>query len=209
MAKIEPFEKFGDDYDEWFNRNRDLYVAELKAIQYFIPDTTISEGLEVGVGTGRFAQPLGIKTGVDPSKYMAERARQRGIRTCLAIAEDLPFFDSVFDIVLMVTTICFVDDVMQSFKEAYRVLKPGGVFIVGFVDKESDLGRHYLEKKNRSRFYTQATFFTVPEVRCYVEQTGFQAIQFRQTLISAMPTKNIDGYGKGAFVVIKAVKKAI
>lgn len=38
-----------------------------------------------------------------------------------------------FDYALMVTTICFVDDIETSFQEAWRVLRTEGVFAVGFV----------------------------------------------------------------------------
>jgi hypothetical protein len=37
------------------------------------------KGLEVGVGTGRFAQALNIPYGVEPSRAMANLARKRGI----------------------------------------------------------------------------------------------------------------------------------
>jgi len=36
-------------------------------------------GLEIGVGTGRFAAPLGIKVGVDPSMAMLAYAAERGV----------------------------------------------------------------------------------------------------------------------------------
>ncbi len=158
MAKIEPFEKYVEDYDEWFNKNYDWYDAELNAIRCFIPEAKL-KGMEVGVGTGRFAQPLGINLAIEPSMQMLKKAKQRGIQGCLAVAEALPFSDKVFDFVLMVTTICFIDNVKQSFQEVYRVLKPEGFFLVGFVDKESKLGQHYLKKKKQSRFYQEATFF--------------------------------------------------
>lgn len=58
----------------------------------------------------------------------------------------------------MVTVICFLDDVLQAFKEAYRVLKPGGYILVGFIDKESVLGRQYMEKREKSLFYQDAVF---------------------------------------------------
>ena len=65
MAKIAPFEDFSEEYDEWFVRNKDKYEAELRALRYFVPMK--GNGLEVGVGSGKFAGPLGIKTGVEPS----------------------------------------------------------------------------------------------------------------------------------------------
>ena len=139
MARIESFEKYSKEYDEWFIKNQNIYLAELNAIKRLVPSDKF--GIEIGVGTGRFASPLGIKIGVEPSKKMAEISRKRRIQVYEAVAEQLPFKDKTFDFVLMVTTICFVDDVVKSFKEAYRVLKTDGFIVLGLVDKESMLGK--------------------------------------------------------------------
>ena len=206
MPKTEPFEKHSDAYDEWFEKNSDLYEAELEAIRQLIPPPG-AEGLDIGVGSGKFAAPLGIEFGVEPSEKMAIKARKLGIKVHPGIAEDLPFPDDRFDFVLMVTTICFVDDVIESFKEAFRVLKLGGCIIIGFVDKESQLGRHYAEKREESKFYKEATFFSAQEVLTYLKEAGFQPGKSKQTLIPGLsPETILDGFGKGAFVVIKGVK---
>ncbi len=47
--------------------------AELAAVESLWPAT--GQGLEIGVGTGRFAVPLGIKIGVEPARAMAEIAK--------------------------------------------------------------------------------------------------------------------------------------
>ncbi len=206
MPKIESFEKHTDAYDEWFEQNRDLYQAELEAIRQLMPPLG-SQGVEVGVGTAKFALPLGIKIGVDPSEQMAIKARKRGVEVHLGVAEDLPFSDRQFDFVLMVTTICFVDDLTKSFGEAFRVLNPGGCIIVGFVDKESTLGQHYSAKRETSKFYKDATFYSAQEVVNYLEVVGFEIQDIKQTLIPGESLQTImDGYGKGGFVVIKGVK---
>jgi SAM-dependent methyltransferase len=206
MSKIEPFEKHSDTYDEWFEKNRDLYEAELGVIRQLIPPPG-DEGVEVGVGSGKFAAPLGIKIGVEPSEKMAIKARKQGINVYPGIAEDLPFPDGRFAFVLMVTTICFVDDVIKSFREAFRVLKPCGCIIVGFVDKESKLGRLYAERKEKSKFYKDASFFSTQEVLKDLKEAGFGIVKTRQTLIPGqLPETILDGFGKGAFVAIKGVK---
>ena len=51
---------------------------------------------------------------------MREVAQSRGIETIEGIAERLPFPDSQFEFALMVTTICFVDDIQASFQEVYK-----------------------------------------------------------------------------------------
>ena len=206
MPKTEPFEKHSDAYDEWFKKNIDLYEAELEAIRQLIPPPG-AEGMEVGVGSGKFAAPLGIKIGVEPSEKMAIKARTQGINVYPGVAEKLPFSDGRFDFVLMVTTICFVDNVIKSFKEVFRVLKPGGCIIIGFVDKESELGRQYADKKEKSKFYKVASFLSTQEVLKYLKKAGFGIVKIRQTLISGeLPKTILDDFGRGAFVVIKGVK---
>jgi len=159
MDGIQVFEKWAREYDEWFDINRFAYNSEILALRKFIPQK--GEGLEVGVGTGRFSVPLGIKIGVEPARAMADLARKRGIEVYEAKAEELPFESVSFDFVLMVTTICFLQDPMQALKEAKRVLKPEGHIIIGMIDKDSSLGNAYESKKERSKFYKYAQFYSV------------------------------------------------
>ena len=204
MPKTAPFNNHSDAYDQWFDNNREIYEAELEAIRRLLPGPG-AQGLEVGVGSGKFAAPLGIRVGVEPSENMALRARKLGIKVYPGVAENLPFPDGRFDFALMVTTICFVDDVEKSFREVYRVLKPGGCLIVGFVDKSSALGRLYEERREQSKFYKEATFFSTQQVLAYLGIAGFRTAEINQTLIPGMSTKTIqDGFGKGAFVAMKS-----
>ena len=206
MPRIEPFEEYSDAYDAWFDEHDDLYQAELAAMRQLIPPQG-AIGLEVGIGSGKFAVPLGIKTGVEPSKQMAAKARAHGLDIYDGVAENLPFPNDRFDLVLMVTTVCFVDDIQASLAEAFRVLKPGGCIILGFVDKEGDLGRRYEAEKNKSRFYKHATFFSSKELLDDLEEAGFEIVSIRQTLVPGAPTDTVlPGFGVGAFVVIKGLR---
>ena len=207
MPKTEAFDRFSSEYDDWFDRNADLYRAELETIRQLMPSSG-SELVEIGVGSGKFAVPLGIRMGVEPSEQMAARAEKHGITVYRGVAEMLPFEDGRFDGVLMVTTICFVDDILQSFRESLRVLKEGGFLLVGFVDRESDLGRTYSANRQKSRFYRQAVFYTASEVLRLLQDAGFTIAAVRQSLISGKPPETIlDGFGRGAFVAIKGIKK--
>ena len=206
MAKVHAFERHAEAYDEWFERHRDLYRAELEAVRRLMPPAG-ARALEVGVGTGRFAAPLGIRVGVEPSARMAARAGSRGIEVHPGVAEDLPFPDGTFDLVLLVTTICFVDDPARALREAWRVLRPGGSVIVGFVDRESALGRRYAAGRDRSRFYRDATFFSSPEVLGLLGKAGFEVARVLQTVFEEGDrTAVAEGFGRGSFVAVRAVK---
>ncbi len=209
MANIEPFEKLTAHYDRWFDEHADVYRAELEAIRTLLPPFT--NGIEIGVGTGRFAAPLGIETGLEPSEKMAKIARKRGIRVYKGEAEAIPFEDERFDFALFVTTICFVDDPLRSLEEIYRILRPGGYVIVGFVDKQTPLGHHYQLHQNESRFYKSARFFSSQEVLTLLEKAGFEACTAVQTLfgptLERMRGGVKEGFGEGAFVAIRCRKK--
>jgi SAM-dependent methyltransferase len=162
MPKTSVFQKHFAKYEEWFIENRWIYEAELRAVKALIPEKGL--GIEIGVGTGRFAQPLGIKIGIEPSGRMKEIARNRGIQVLDGVAEELPFGNSEFDFALMVTTVCFVDDIDKSLQEAYRILSQDGFLIIGLVDRNSSVGQIYLRHQNESVFYKDATFFSVDEL---------------------------------------------
>lgn len=211
MAKIDPFEKFPFKYDQWFKLNYYTYLSELQAIKDLLPENGV--GMEIGIGSGRFAKPLGIKLGVDPSSEMRIIARSRGIDVVNGIAESLPFNDRQFDFALMVTTLCFLDDVNAAFKEVFRVLKRNGFFIVGFIDKESPVGRLYQKQKSKNPFYKVAKFYSVYGVICYLRENDFVNLQYLQTVFHNLTEiKEVEpvkvGFGEGSFVVVRAEKNA-
>jgi len=209
VARIEPFEKYSEKYEDWFKKNKFVYGSEIQAIKELFPK--VKKSIEIGVGSGKFAVPLGIKTGVDPSPRMRNIAQQRGIEVIDATAEELPFKNSQFELALMVTTICFVDNLNLAFREAYRILKPGGYLIIGFVDKDSSLGKLYQQHKEKSLFYKIAIFYSTKEVVYNLSKVGFKEFDFRQTIFHGLnEIKNVElvkeGYGEGSFVVIRARK---
>ncbi len=209
MARTESFDRHLFQYEQWFVKHRPVYESELKAIEKVLPRQ--GRGIEIGIGSGLFAEPLGIREGIDPSRSMREKAASRGIRAIQAVAEKLPYKDESIDYVLMVTTICFVDDPLKSFLEVRRIVKPGGVFVIAYVDRDSPVGRNYLKYKDENVFYRDADFFSTGEILELLRKTGFKTDEIVQTVFSTLDqVKSIQqpekGYGKGSFVVIRALK---
>jgi SAM-dependent methyltransferase len=209
MAKTRPFETYHQRYDQWFERHAIAYQSELLVVRVLLPWQGL--GLSIGVGTGRFAAPMGVQVGVDPAHEVLSYASSRGISTIRAVAEALPFADKSFDYALSVTTICFVDDASIMLSEAYRVLKPGGHLVLGFIDRSTRLGQNYLAHQAENIFYRDATFFTASEVDQLLKHTGFIEPVWVQTLSKPLdelteiePLRS--GYGQGAFVAVKATR---
>lgn len=210
MPKIEPFDHHADEYNNWFIDNKYVFQSELKAIKKVIPED--KNGIEIGIGSGIFAEPLEIKEGIEPSKAMRGKAQRKNINVIDAVAEKLPYHDESKDFVLMVTTICFVDDINKSFKEVNRILKNDGSLIIGFVDKDSPIGKVYLEHKDESVFYKDATFFRTEDLFEILLSTGFKIDNIYQTVFGHLNEIDevqdaLTGFGKGSFIVIKARKE--
>lgn len=210
MARTHPFDTHTARYESWFERHRFAYESELAALRALLP-AHVERAVEIGVGTGRFAAPLRIRLGLEPSQAMAQIARQRGIEVIEGVAEALPWADNEFDLVLMVTTICFVDDLERSFHEAYRVLKADGVLLIGMVDRQSPLGQEYKRRKFENVFYREANFYSTEEVVDVLRRVGFEDFKFAQTIFRPLeeiqqlePVKS--GYGEGSFVAIRTRK---
>ena len=209
MAKTKPFDENRELYEQWFVKNDAVYKSELKAIRHFIPEQ--KKGIEIGIGSGLFAKPLGIGEGIDPSEQMTELARKRGLSVVKGVAEKLPFKDNSYDFAIMVTTICFVDSPEKAVTEVFRILKEGGSFILAFVDKESKVGKEYLKMKEKSIFYRDAVFFSTDELLSILSETGFKDFEIVQTVFGNLDdVKDIQdfkpGFGNGSFVVISAKK---
>jgi len=211
VAITKPFDENIEQYEDWFIKNEYVYKSELNALKNLIP--LGKKGIEVGLGSGLFAKPLNIKEGVEPSEKMRKLAKQRGLQVIDGIGENLPLPSEDYDFALMVTTICFLDDVLKSFGEIKRILKPGGLFISGFVDKKSPLGKIYQKHKNENPFYRYATFYSTGKVINLLEKQRFTISRITQTVFGDLSEINfiqkiVEGYGKGGFVCIEAKKES-
>ena len=207
---LEPFETHTQEYENWFDEHPIIFKSEVEALREMLPQGD-SHGIEIGLGTGRFSIALGIKEGVEPSFQMRKIAFERGIEVMDAVAEKLPYKDLHFDFVLMASCISYFFNMKKAFEEANRVLKKGGSLIIGFIEKESIIGKSYSENKSKSTFYKQANFYECKTIIKTLISCGFGQLKFIQTLFKPIDEitefePSQSGYGKGSFVVIKAIK---
>jgi ubiquinone/menaquinone biosynthesis C-methylase UbiE len=167
----EIFDALPGEYDRWYDDHLTTYLQELKIVGN-IPGVKGSD-LEVGVGTGRFAAPLGIRLGLDPSLPMLRMARERGVQAVRGMAEAMPFRDACLQSVLVMTSLCYFDDPRQAFREIHRVLLPGGRVVIGFLGKGGETAEQYRKTREKGTFLSHATFYTPDEVRRMVGEAGF------------------------------------
>ncbi len=166
------FERHAAAYDNWYVEHREVYRAECERIRQAFPAPD-ARTVEVGVGSGRFAVPLGIPLGIEPSVSLGRMARQRGVEVIRGVGEWLPLKDGSCSSVLMVTVICFFDDPARAFAEASRVLVPGGLLVAGFLERGGIVIQAYLQGDVEHRFLSQGRFYSSGEVRLLLRDAGF------------------------------------
>jgi len=169
-----PFDELASEYDAWFDAEGNLiFRNEVKALQTLLPYLQ-KPWLEIGVGSGRFAQALGIETGIDPSAKLIEIAKSRGIKTFLGHGEEQIFDEESFGTVFLIVTLCFLDSPLKVLKEVKRILIPGGKIVLGLVLKDSPWGILYQRKKEENhRFYRYAKFYNSKEIVRMLFKAGF------------------------------------
>lgn len=172
-------------YDAWYDsaRGRLIFDAELRCLRRLVTDA-FRPWLEIGVGTGRFAQALGVEEGIDPSPEMLQFAAERGVETRLGVGEDLPYPDASFGGVLMVSALCFVQDASAVLHEAARVLRPDGRLVIGTIPAESLWGKAYAERGRAGHpMYSKARFLRAEETIALVKSAGFEKRAVYSTLM--------------------------
>jgi len=178
IASRRVFEDNAGDYDRWFDEHGEVYEAQVRMLGTAIPESGC--GLEVGVGSGRFAVPFGIRFGIDPSGKLVQIAKHHEIEVVVGEGEHLPYHAGSFDYVLMMTVICFLDDAIAVFQEVNRVLRPGGFLIVGFIEAGGKIHQEYINESTKGRFLRFAKFRNIEEVDRFFRESGFVQVSVVQ-----------------------------
>lgn len=147
-----PFEKGSKAYFEYFDKMRmDIEPEPLSSSLYEFESANGKKVLEVGCGNGfvlsRFASKGALVTGVDITPTGVELCKKRFSlfdlkgEFIVADAQHLPFEDNSFDMICSMGVLHHVPDTEKAVSEIYRVLKPGGRFLIMLYHRNSVLYR--------------------------------------------------------------------
>ena len=169
------FDASAADYDAWYDRHPQMYAAEIAAVERMVDREAGGSGpaLEIGVGSGRFAGPLGIDVGVDLAPRMVALANSHGCRAVVGDAERLPFRDGAFTWTAFLTSLCFMADPARVLREAWRVTSPGGFVVVAFLNRLSAEGRAREAAKATDAYFASASLLSGPELAGLLGRAGF------------------------------------
>jgi len=206
---IQVFDDYAKEYDQWFEDHSAVFESEARAIEQLLPLT--GNGIEIGVGTGRFAARLGIKIGVEPSEQMAKLAKERGIKIIAAKAEQLPFKNNEYDFALLVTVLCFLENPVIALTEAARIVKPSGKIVVAIINRDSPLGLSIEASKASNHFYKSAKLYIPDEIELTMQKAGLKNFTRLQTLFGPLdqikkPQRPREGSSEGGFVILSGAK---
>jgi len=141
------YEKVGTEYDSWYwsKSSRELREGLRKKVIRTIKGSMPAKKpsiLDVGCGTGYLVsdlRELGSYTGVDFASEMINVCKTRfpKERFKLGDADDLPFKENSFDLIVCFWTFHHFTNPERVMSEFRRVLKPGGKIIIATFRKAS------------------------------------------------------------------------
>jgi len=108
--------------------------------------SSVDTALEIACGTGRVtrhlrnvispnAKLIASDISLDMLDIAKEKLKTSDIEWQIIDAQELPFDDNTLDLVICCFGYMFVPDRAKAFAEAYRILKPGGMFLFTTWDK--------------------------------------------------------------------------
>jgi SAM-dependent methyltransferase len=209
MMSYEVFNNRASEYDAWYDTGagQAIFAMEVDCLKPILHKFG-RPYLEVGVGSGRFAEALGIEYGIDPARAMLQMAKARGVKVTEATGEELPFPDKMFGGLLIAFTLCFLDEPLKALQEAWRVLQPEGGLVLGLILRDSPWGEFYTHKgKEGHPLYSKARFLSRAEIENLLRMSGFKVLEYRSTLFqppgqsSYQPENPVDYYLESAGIV--------
>ncbi len=116
------------------------HAAEILAIRRLLGPHHFASGLDIGGGYGRLAPTLlqfcDQLTLVEPSSKQ-RRLIPKGIKTVTGTSDSTGLPDSSFDLISIIRVLHHLPDPLPTFREIYRLLRPGGILILEFANSSN------------------------------------------------------------------------
>lgn len=162
-------------------------------------DHVLDAGCGIGGSSIWLAKHAGCKaTGVTVSAQQVEHASRNASRHGVAdrvdfqVADfcDTPFPDASFDVVWAVESSCYATDKRDFFREAYRVLKPGGTLIAcdGYPVKREFADDEWQAIMDCLNGWAVPNLSTVEEFQQGMEECGFEQVQITEATKETLPS---------------------
>ncbi len=144
----EHFESYADHYErDAFDATpglRHVSARELMIVRRRLPDVDGREVVDLGVGTGRFARMLVARgaevVGMDFSQEMLRVCARNAPAVRLVhgqLGPPLPFSDAMFDDVICIRVIKYVNDWEGALGEMRRIIRAGGRLLIEVANRRS------------------------------------------------------------------------
>ena len=181
------------DYKRLFKRRRRDIKYISKILSKSFPDIHI---LDVGCSNGssvHIANELGLNAeGVEPSEKAVQNGLEKGLQIHLGFLHDAGFASDSFDAITLYEVIEHIADPITLLKECYRILRPGGVLLIGTGNTNSWTRK--IRKGNWDFFDMRQhgghiSFFSTRSIRTIASHTGFTVVKTR--------TSSVKFYEKG------------
>ncbi len=227
------FDGYAAKYDEWFMKNENLFISELRLFKKVLGDITGKRLLSVGCGSGLFESYIDCSNieGIEPSEDMGNIAVKRGVNVIkFGLIEDVDLPDDEYDIIYFNGSSSYMEDLVPVYEKSLKALKAGGKLILLDVPKESAFGFMYLLGKSLNTYDHEYLEGTMPELPYplalassgvwhtteekigVLRDLGVSKFDFYQTLVknplytNEEPEEVVEGYKSGGYVAIIAEK---
>jgi SAM-dependent methyltransferase len=234
MSEVkQKFDGYAAKYDEWFMKNENLFISELRLFKKVLGDITGKKLLSVGCGSGLFESYIDCSNieGIEPSEDMGNIAVKRGVNVIkFGLIEDVDLPDNEYDVIYFNGSSSYMEDLVPVYAKCLKALKAGGRLILLDVPKESAFGFMYLLGKSLNTYdheylkdampelpyplalASSGVWHTTEEKINVLKDLGISRFNFYQTLVknplytNEEPEEVVEGYKSGGYVAIIAEK---
>ena len=153
--------------------------------------------LDVGCSTGALLVVAGrlgfIAEGVEPAPLAVKSARDSGLIVHQGTLEEINFLSDTFDVVTMFEVIEHVKNPFFLVKECHRILKSGGLLVLGTANTDSwtvKIQKSRWEYFNISKHGGHVSFFNRNSIRILADRCGFKVESLKTGSVSFMERNN-------------------